>query len=114
MGSLIIGVQGTRAILQDLATIEPQVKTVAIGGINALNVQRVLFQSRATTKGLDGVAVVSGIISATDPKAAAGAYLWAPDCFLVNVLQVRDIYSDTLIFFGDILSSPEQLVSLSP
>ena len=97
MGSLIIGVQGTRAILQDLATIEPQVKTVAIGGINASNVQRVLFQSRATAKGLDGVAVVSGIIGAEDPKAAAGAYLWAHDCLLTNVLHVENTISDTLL-----------------
>lgn len=46
-------------------------KTVAIGGINASNIQRVIYQSKAISRGLDGVAVVSGIISAPDPKAAA-------------------------------------------
>lgn len=45
--------------------------TVAIGGINASNVQRVLYQSKAISKGLDGVAIVSGIISAADPRAEA-------------------------------------------
>jgi len=34
-------------------------------------VQRIMYQSRSTLKGLDGVAVVSAVISAHDPKAAA-------------------------------------------
>ena len=51
--------------------MEERVNTVAIGGINASNVQRVLYQSKAVSKGLDGVAIVSGIISAADPRAAA-------------------------------------------
>ena len=67
----IIGIQGVHAILQDLSTMKQQVKAVAIGGINASNVQRVLYQSKATPKGLDGVAVVSGIIAAKDPKGSA-------------------------------------------
>ena len=47
------------------------IAAVAIGGINASNVQRVLFQSKSTFKSLDGVAVVSAIVAAEDPKAAA-------------------------------------------
>lgn len=47
------------------------VGTVAIGGINASNVQRVIYQAQSPKKGLDGVAVVSAIIAAGDPKAAA-------------------------------------------
>ena len=45
--------------------------TVAIGGINATNVQRVLYQSKAAFKGLDGVAVVSTIMAAENPESAA-------------------------------------------
>lgn len=45
--------------------------TVAIGGINVQNVQRVLFQSQAENKQLDGVAVVSAIMSADSAKSAA-------------------------------------------
>lgn len=45
--------------------------TVAIGGINESNVQRVIFQSKTTSKGLDGVAVVSAIIASTEPQEAA-------------------------------------------
>ena len=44
---------------------------MAIGGINASNVQRVMFQSRSGSRSLDGVAVVSSIIAATNPKASA-------------------------------------------
>jgi len=47
------------------------IKTVCIGGINASNAQRVLFESRSPSKALDGVAVVSAIISASDPKLAS-------------------------------------------
>lgn len=33
--------------------------------------QRVIYQSQSATKGLDGVAIVSAIMAADDPKAAA-------------------------------------------
>lgn len=69
----VLGISGVRAILERLSALadsNKKVATVAIGGINASNVQRVLFQSRATFKGLDGVAVVSGIIGATEPDKA--------------------------------------------
>jgi thiamine-phosphate diphosphorylase/hydroxyethylthiazole kinase len=47
------------------------VNTVAIGGINHSNVQRVIYQSESPKKALDGVAIVSAIMAADDPKAAA-------------------------------------------
>jgi thiamine-phosphate diphosphorylase/hydroxyethylthiazole kinase len=46
------------------------VNTVAIGGINHSNVQRVIYQSESPKKALDGVAIVSAIMAADDPKAA--------------------------------------------
>lgn len=67
----IIGTAGVKNILHRLSTMDIMIPTVAIGGINASNVQRVMFQSQSPTKGLDGVAVVSAIIAAQDPKAAA-------------------------------------------
>ncbi|KAI9841051.1 MAG: hypothetical protein M1837_001022 [Sclerophora amabilis] len=67
----VIGTAGTKEILASLSALDPKVATVAIGGINASNVQRVIFQSNAAFKGLDGVAVVSAIIGAEDPKKAA-------------------------------------------
>lgn len=42
--------------------------TVCIGGINASNLQRVIFQSAAPSKKLDGVAIVSAIMAAEDPE----------------------------------------------
>jgi len=72
----IIGTAGTRAILEHLASIPikerpEKLATVAIGGLNASNVQRVLFQSQSKSRGLDGVAVVSAIIASQNPKSVA-------------------------------------------
>lgn len=47
------------------------VKTVCIGGLNAENLQRIVYQSEAPSKKLDGVAVVSALVAAPDPEAAA-------------------------------------------
>ena len=57
--------------MQDLTSLKEQVKTVAIGGINTSNVQRVMYQSQSTSKALDGIAIVSGIVAAHDPRLAA-------------------------------------------
>ncbi|ODM21147.1 hypothetical protein SI65_04200 [Aspergillus cristatus] len=67
----IIGTAGTQAILNAISETGSSVGTVSIGGINLSNVQRVLYQSQAPKKGLDGVAIVSAIMAADDPKAAA-------------------------------------------
>ncbi|TVY30828.1 putative thiamine biosynthetic bifunctional enzyme [Lachnellula hyalina] len=67
----IIGTAGTKKILQAIADTGRDVRTVSIGGINASTVQRVLFQSSHPKKKLDGVAIVSAVIAARDPKQAA-------------------------------------------
>ena len=67
----IIGTAGVKSILHQLSTVNMRIPTVAIGGLNVSNVQRVMFQSKSPTKGLDGAAVVSAIMAAQDPKAAA-------------------------------------------
>ncbi|KAI0875105.1 Hydroxyethylthiazole kinase family-domain-containing protein [Hypoxylon argillaceum] len=69
----IIGVDGLQQILLQLAQAESAVKTVCIGGINASNASRVVWQSAVPGKWLDGVAVVSAIMGAVDPAAAAWA-----------------------------------------
>ena len=53
------------------AISDSSIGTVSIGGINHTNVQRVLYQSKSPNKGLDGVAIVSAIVAADDPKASA-------------------------------------------
>ncbi|OOF92476.1 hypothetical protein ASPCADRAFT_210322 [Aspergillus carbonarius ITEM 5010] len=70
----IIGTVGTQAILEAIADSGRSVGTVSIGGINASNVQRVIYQSRAPRKALDGVAIVSAIMAADDPTAAAAEF----------------------------------------
>ncbi|USP77463.1 uncharacterized protein yc1106_04737 [Curvularia clavata] len=76
----IIGIPGIRKILRYLdqgSDAEKNVKTVCIGGVNASNVQRVTHQLLAPTptsskpKTIDGVAIVSAIVGASDPKAAS-------------------------------------------
>ncbi|KAM0281352.1 hypothetical protein ACHAQH_003620 [Verticillium albo-atrum] len=72
----IIGTAGLRSILQGLADEgHADVKTVCIGGINPSNVQRVLYQSAAPAKLLDGVAIVSAIVACADPESASRALL---------------------------------------
>ncbi|KAI4110506.1 MAG: hypothetical protein LQ339_001372 [Xanthoria mediterranea] len=72
----ILGTAGVRDILNGITGLEKVVPTVAIGGINAKNIQRVMFKSQGMRKRLDGVAVVSAIMAAESPKAAARALRW--------------------------------------
>ncbi|KAK4199033.1 putative thiamine biosynthetic bifunctional enzyme [Triangularia verruculosa] len=74
----IIGAAGVREILaaMDHAGYYEKVKTVCIGGLNKANIPRILYQSqhfgdKSWTLALDGVAVVSAIMSADDPKEAS-------------------------------------------
>lgn len=67
----ILGTAGVQHILASLAANGLDVKTVCIGGINASNTQRVLYQTTSPRKKLDGVAVVSAIIAASDPEQAS-------------------------------------------
>ncbi|KAJ9653573.1 thiamine biosynthetic bifunctional enzyme [Neophaeococcomyces mojaviensis] len=68
----IIGTRGTKLILSKCQTgTEHNVGCVAIGSINRSNVQRVLHQSTFGSNKLNGVAVVSAIMAAPDPQAAA-------------------------------------------
>lgn len=71
----IIGTAGTQEILHAISSEGSNVQTVTIGGINATNVQRVLYQSASIAKRLDGVAIVSAIMAAKDPKSAAEGLL---------------------------------------
>ena len=75
----IIGTAGVKIILHRLSMMDAKIPTVAIGGLNLSNVQRVMFQSKAPNKGLDGVAVVSAIMAAEDPESAAAALRQAID-----------------------------------
>ena len=67
----IIETDGVRNILHALSSMEPDIPTVAIGGLNVSNVREVMYQSASPSKTLSGVAVVSAIMAAPDPCAAA-------------------------------------------
>ena len=67
----IMGTAGVQQILNSLALAGYDVKTVCIGGINAANAQRVLYQTASPEKRLDGLAIVSAIMASNDPEKAA-------------------------------------------
>ncbi|KAL2133973.1 hypothetical protein VTI74DRAFT_1329 [Chaetomium olivicolor] len=67
----IIGAAGVQEILGKIADAGYDTKTVCIGGINASNLQRIVFQCGAPNKALDGVALVSAIMAAKDPENAS-------------------------------------------
>ncbi|RMZ82181.1 hypothetical protein DV738_g1718, partial [Chaetothyriales sp. CBS 135597] len=68
----IIGTSGTQAILDACDTgTSKAVPCVAIGSINAGNVQRVFHQSAVGNNRINGVAIVSAIIASPDPQRAA-------------------------------------------
>ncbi|KAF2015292.1 TMP-TENI-domain-containing protein [Aaosphaeria arxii CBS 175.79] len=77
----ILGINGIRKILHYLGISEDEktrnIKTVCIGGVNASNVQNVIYQllapslSNPEPKSIDGVAVVSAIVGASDPSKAS-------------------------------------------
>jgi thiamine-phosphate diphosphorylase/hydroxyethylthiazole kinase len=94
----IIGTAGTKEILRAISEEGKDVRTVCIGGINASNIQRVLFQSSDPKKSLDGVAIVSAIIAANDAEKASKELLElvkTPPPFaaasLVNVSKMNDV-----------------------
>ncbi|KAI9641446.1 thiamine biosynthetic bifunctional enzyme [Ciborinia camelliae] len=93
----VIGTAGTKEILDLLHKSGSQVRAVSIGGINSSNLQRVLFQSAAAGKQLDGVAIVSAIIAAEDPEKAASQLaelIWAPAPFASAHLANDQIKKD--------------------
>lgn len=68
----IIGTEGVSDILAYLeAHGHAEVPTVCIGGVNTSNVRKVMKKSAAPRKSLDGVAIVSAIVAAEQPEAAA-------------------------------------------
>ncbi|KAI0128705.1 Hydroxyethylthiazole kinase family-domain-containing protein [Xylariales sp. AK1849] len=71
----IIGIDGLQQLLMYLYTSKSKIQSVCIGGINASNISRVMWQSAAKTKSLDGVAVVSAIMAAADPEATSRGLL---------------------------------------
>ncbi|PQE26648.1 hydroxyethylthiazole kinase protein [Rutstroemia sp. NJR-2017a WRK4] len=93
----VIGTAGTKQILRALLEFGSKIRTVSIGGINASNVQRVLYQSATVGKQLDGVAVVSAIVAAPDPERAAGELaqlIWSPPAFASASLSSNEVKRD--------------------
>ena len=102
----IIGTAGVQEILTALHFRESQVKTVCIGGINASNAQRVLYQTASPHKELDGVAVVSAIMASTDPKKAAtdlAALVDQPPPFATTVSKTKLSRSDLVTRIPDVI-----------
>lgn len=84
----VVGPNGIRSMLLALAGAGyASIPTVCIGGINTENTAAVLAKSSAAPhKTLDGVAVVSAIVAAADPAAAARDLLGK-----VTVAKIADV-----------------------
>ncbi|KAI9782307.1 MAG: hypothetical protein M1816_001920 [Peltula sp. TS41687] len=94
----VLGTTGTKNILTSLSAMDEKVAAVIFGGIDDVNVQRVVYQSKAPFKGLDGVVLSSVILEADDPKktaAAMKALIQQPPQFAVpngiGVKKAKDI-----------------------
>lgn len=95
----LLGIAGARAILKEMSDAT-SLGTVAIGGINHSNVQRVMYQTRSSEKGLDGVAIVSAIMAADDPKAATEELVKlvkSPPSFALTAPVSRDNEVESLL-----------------
>jgi thiamine-phosphate diphosphorylase/hydroxyethylthiazole kinase len=102
----IIGTVGVRQILEALTDASQDVPTVCIGGINASNLKQVVSQSCSPKRSLSGVAVVSAIIAAPDPKNEARKLL----ALLKDGMPVRQPSPAKLLKATD----PRQIVTMVP
>ncbi|KAF3064054.1 putative thiamine biosynthetic bifunctional enzyme [Daldinia childiae] len=102
----IIGVEGLQEILLRIAAENWSVKTVCIGGINASNVSRVVWQSSGKGKSLDGVAVVSAIMAARDPETASRE--------LLQLVKSPPAFAKFGVTTGQQTRSPQELLVLVP
>ncbi|KAL2870896.1 uncharacterized protein BJX67DRAFT_369833 [Aspergillus lucknowensis] len=110
----IIGTAGAQTILDAIADSGSSVGTVCIGGINPSNVQRVLYQSASPRKSLDGAAIVSAIMAADDPKAAAAELaqrIANPPLF---VRSAGPVVSGTAALVESVPSIVQKLVQVHP
>ena len=102
----IIGTAGVQQILASLASAGNDIKTVCIGGIKSMNVQRVLYQTASANKKLDGVAVVSAIIASDDPQQASSdlrTLISMPPQFATSVSKPKLSSSDLMTRVLDII-----------
>ncbi|KAI0902437.1 TMP-TENI-domain-containing protein [Annulohypoxylon nitens] len=103
----IIGIDGLRELLLGLATERWPIKTVCIGGINESNVARVVSQSENNDRSVDGVAIVSAIMAAETPEAAASR--------LANLVKTsKTSFANTLPTPKLQRRTPRELIELVP
>ncbi|KAF2156730.1 Hydroxyethylthiazole kinase [Myriangium duriaei CBS 260.36] len=98
----IIGTAGLQHILQTVHQISPHMPTVCIGGINKANLQRVIYQSATPdgSKSIDGVAIVSAIMAAQDPKEATTNLLRlvkSPPPFVHSQLELSNLNRGSIL-----------------
>ncbi|PWY80495.1 TMP-TENI-domain-containing protein [Aspergillus heteromorphus CBS 117.55] len=110
----IIGTAGTQAILDAISDTGCSVGTVSIGGINTSNVQRVIYQSRAPRKSLDGVAIVSAIMAADDPQAAAAEFARLVSSSPSSVWSQEALTVDTAALLKQVPQVIQEVVKAHP
>jgi thiamine-phosphate diphosphorylase/hydroxyethylthiazole kinase len=101
-----LGVSGVQAILAHLKTLDREVDTVVIGGLNASNIDRVHFTAGVQGKQLNGVAVVSAIMTSSEPERVARglkALLSDVPAFMQSQHPVKTSSKDLLSHIATIL-----------
>lgn len=110
-----MGPQGVIEILNELEARNAHwCRTVAIGGLHPVNIERVLFQCTSSNgrRSLDGISVVSDIMASEDAGAAAKQLRWLlnTSTFQFVNLQLND-YSPTVSSFRRVV---EQVTKTRP
>ncbi|OAA69435.1 thiamine-phosphate pyrophosphorylase [Cordyceps fumosorosea ARSEF 2679] len=97
----IIGPAGVRAILTAMAAYgHGGVPTVCIGGVNTSNATSVLAQASSPSKSLEGIAVVSAVVAAADPAAAASQLAGAVATAAIPVVVVQNFAANVALAVG--------------
>jgi thiamine-phosphate diphosphorylase/hydroxyethylthiazole kinase len=108
----IIGIEGVRDILTGLYENGYRIPSVCIGGINASNIPQVIYKSSTIYNKLDGVAVVSAIMTHKEPEKAAAELkqlIKTPPPFLslkgyTTELSAASIRADVLGLMGAVVT----------
>lgn len=100
-----MGPSGVRQVLEYLATVSRPVDTVAIGGINAGNIEHVMLASSISDRvRLDGVAVVSAIMTSSEPAGVSRG--------LRGLLTSTPAYCTPQIDLPDPMSEVDRILAL--
>ncbi|KAH8551256.1 Hydroxyethylthiazole kinase family-domain-containing protein [Umbelopsis sp. PMI_123] len=99
-----LGIEGVQGILQSMG--KANVKIVAIGGINMQNTPQLMIKSSINDRHLDGVAVVSAIMSSSEPEQTCQKFVSIVRQYIRKCgspVTVAQEYTDTMAIVDKIV-----------